>query len=164
MKKYFIILVLLIMPFMVACQQKANDEMISISPDQKSDIVVFFKKGTKNEEINYFLDNVAGRQRADGRGTEFLDGMQSRFQIRNQDYEGVAIELRENATQGERENILKAINSSPLVYKVFENVVPNEVVLDPVKAKQEKEAQEKLKNDNRPNKTVVVTNSTENKR
>lgn len=164
MKKYLIILILLIMPFMVACQQKANDEMISISPDQKSDIVVFFKKGTKNEEINYFLDNVAGRQRPDGRGIEFLDGMQSQFQIRNQDYEGFAIELSENATQEERENILKAINSSPIVYKVFENVVPNEVVLDPVKAKQEKEAKERLKNDNRSNKTVVVTNSTENKR
>lgn len=157
-----IVLILLIMPFMAACQQKANDEMITISPDQKSDIVIFFKKGTKNEEINYFLDNVAGRQRPDGRGTEFLNGMQSQFQIRNQDYEGFAIELRDNATKEERENILKAVNSSPLVYKVFENVVPNEIVLDPVKAKQEKEELEKLKNDNRPKKTVVITNSTEN--
>ena len=72
------------------------------------------------------------------------------------------IKLFESAKPEERGNILRAINSSSLIYKVFENVVPNEIILDPVKAKQEKEELEKLKKDNRPNKTIGVTNSSEN--
>ena len=147
-----------------ACQQKPDDSIVKwADPTDKIPIVFYFKKGTTNDEINYFLDNVIGHQRADGRGTDFLGGMQGTFQVRNQDYEGYAIELRKNITQEERENILRAINNSPLVYKVFENVVPNEIILDPIKAKQEKEELEKAKRDTRPNKSIVVTNSSENR-
>lgn len=134
--------------------------MIYSGPDQNVPIVFYFKKGTSNSEVNYFLDNVIGYQRTDRRGTEFLKGIGGRFLVRAQDYEGYALDrLDEN----ERGNILKAINSSPLIYKVFENVIPKEIILDPVKAGQEKEKAEQLKNDKRPNKTGVVTNSSENK-
>lgn len=158
--KIKLLISIVLLAFLFSCHQQVNDEMIYFGPDQKVPIVFYFKKGTTNEEINYFLDNVLGSQRSDGKGKELLKGIQGQFMVRTQDYQGYALD---RIDENERENILKAINSSPLIYKVFENVVPNEIVLDPEKAKQEKEELEKLKNDNRPKKTIVVTNSTENK-
>ncbi len=164
MKFIFLVLSIFVLASASACQQKVNDPIGKwADPSDKIPVVFYFKKGTTNDEINYFLDNVIGHQRADGRGTDLLDGMQGDFSIRTQDYDGHAIELRNNVTPEQRENILKAINNSLLIYKVFENVVPNEIILDPVKAKKEKEDLEKLKQDNRPTKTIVVTNSSENK-
>lgn len=163
MKFIFLPLIIFVLTSISACQQKIDDPIVKWSnPSDKIPIVFYFKKETTNDEINYFLDNVNGHQRADGRGTDLLDGMKGRFLVRNQDYVGYGIELRNNITQEQRENILKAINNSPLIYKVFENVIPNEIILDPVKAKQEKEELEKAKQDNRPKKTVGVTNSSEN--
>ena len=134
-----------------------------MSPDQKVEILFYFKKDTKNEDVNYFLNNVIGYPHPEGKGHYSMKGIQGQFLVRTQDYEGYAIELRKNITQEERQNILNAINGSPLIYKVFENVIPNEIVLDAVKAKREKEELEKSKQDNRPKKSIVVTNSSENK-
>src|SRR5688500_14665857 len=108
-----------------ACRQQVNDEWIISSPDQKVDIVFYFKKGTTNDEINYFLNNVIGYPHPEGKGHYSMKGIQAQFSVTTQDYKGYAIELRKNIATGERENILNVINSSPLIFKVFENVVPN---------------------------------------
>ena len=160
MKTKFLILTLLFLSLIPACRQQVNDEWIVSSPDLKVPIVVYFKRGATNDEINYFANNVIGHWRPDGRGNDLLKGIQGIFQVRNQDYQGFALD---RIDENERENILKAISSSSLIYKVFENVVPNEIVLDPVKAKQEKEELEKAKRDNRPVKTIVITNSNESR-
>lgn len=157
--KVFALAILFIL-LVSACRQQVNDEWIVSSPNLKVPIIFYFNKGTSNDEINYFLNNVIGYQRSDGRGTEMMRGIRGQFLVRTQDYEGYALD---RIDENERENILKVINSSPLIYKVFENVIPNEIVLDPIKAKQEKVELEKLKQDNRPRKTVIVTNSSENK-
>jgi hypothetical protein len=162
MKLIFFILSVFVLTSISACQQKVVDEWVKMNPDQKVDILFYFKKDTKNDDVNYFLNNVIGTPREDGRGYSSMEGSQAMFLVRTQDFEGYAIKLFESAKPEERENILKAINSSPLIYKVFENVVPNELVLDPVKAQQEKEQLEKVKRDNRPTKTILVTNSNQN--
>lgn len=81
------------------CRSQVSNEMIKSSPDQKVAIVLYFKKDTKNEDINYFLENVIGKNREDGRGHNLLEGMQGTFTVRTQDYEGCAIELRRNVTK-----------------------------------------------------------------
>ena len=162
MKFIFLILSIFVLTSVSACQQKVVDEWVKMNPDQKVDILFYFKKDTKNDDVNYFLNNVISTPREDGRGYSSMEGTQAMFLVRTQDFEGYAIKLFESAKPEERENILKAINSSPSIYKVFENVVPNEIVLDPVKAKQEKVELEKAKQDTRPNKKVVVTNSSKN--
>ena len=158
--KVFLITILL---FLCSChQQQVNDEWIKYGPDQKVDILYYFKKETTNDEVNYFLNNVLSRPRADGRGYSSIEGIQGDFYVRTQNYEGYAIELKKNVTPEEREHILKLINTSPLIHKVFENVIPKDIILDSIKAKKEKEDLEKTKQDNRPTKTIVVTNSSEN--
>ena len=145
------------------CGPQPSNEMIYSGPDRQSDIVYYFKKGTTNDQVNYFLDHDLGVPHPNGKGYDFIPGIQGDFRVITQDYEGYALELRHNVTNKERQNILNVIKNSPLIFKVFENVVPNEIILDSVIAKKEKEELEKAKNDNRPTKRMVVTTNSENK-
>ncbi len=145
--------------FVSACGTVQSDEMIHYGPDRNSNIVYYFKRGTTSDQINDFLNHSLGTPHSSGKGYESLPGIQGGIYVRTQDYEGYAITLRQNVTPEERDRILLAIQSSPLIFKVFENAVPNEIILDSAIAKKEKEEREKAKSDNRPNKTAVSTSS-----
>ena len=151
------ILTILLVAFLSACQKKVSDEMIRSSPDLKVPIVFYFKKGITPEQINHFSNTVIGYPHPGG-GYSLLKGIKIKGSVRNQDYEGFSLD---RIDENERQNILQAINSSPLIYKVFENVIPNEIILDTAKAKNEKEELEKMKNDKRPRKEIKTISSGE---
>jgi hypothetical protein len=136
--------------------------MYHYGPDRKSDIVFYFNRGTTNDQINNFLDNQLSDPQPSG-GHWSKPGVEATFMVRAQDFEGYAITLRPNVTDEERESILGVLDNSPLIYRVFENVTPNDIVLDSVKAKQELKALERSKNDNRPTKPIVTADSSENR-
>lgn len=160
MKGNLFILILFLVGVLSACQEKVSNEMIEFGPHLKVPIVFFFKKGTSQEQINHFLHNIIGYPAPEGRGTHMMKGISAQFSVRNQDYEGYALDRIDEA---ERQNILRVINSSPLIYKVFENAVPKEIILDAAKAKKEKEELEQLKKDNRPPKEVIEIKPGEHK-
>lgn len=160
MRNKILIITILLVVLFSACQQKVSSELIRFGPDLKVPIVFYFKKGTTREQINHFLENVVGYPHPEGKGHNLLKGITGQFSVRNQEYEGYALDRIDD---NERQNILRIINGSPLIYKVFENVVPNEIILDAAMAKKEKEELEKLKNDNRPSKEVKIISSDENK-
>lgn len=159
MKFVFLILSICVLTSVCARQQKIDDELVKSGPNLKAPIAFYFKKGTTYEEIESFRENVIGVRHPEGRGYGYINGILGTYTITTQDYKGYVLD---EIDEEERENVLKAINSSPLIYRVFENVVPNELVLDPVKAKEEREQIEKANRDNRPTKTIRVTNSNQN--
>lgn len=65
--------------------------------------------------------------RPDLGGHDLPDGVAVQYLVRNADYEGVGITFSTDATLEQREQLKKAIGSSPIVYKVFENIVPDEI-------------------------------------
>jgi hypothetical protein len=132
-------------------------------PNDRIGIVFYFKKEVTNDQINYFLNYELGRPRPDGRGSDLAKGLKGDFLVRAQGYEGYALELSPEITDEERQNILIKLQQSPLVFKVFENVVPAEIVLDPSAAKKEKEVLEKAKGDNRPVEQVITNANKEGK-
>lgn len=157
MKSGISILTILLVALLSGCQKKINDEMIRTSPELKVPIVFYFKKGTTREQINNFSDTVISYPHPGG-GHSLFKGIRGVFLVGNQDYSGYALD---RIDEDERQNILRAINSSPLIYKVFENVIPKEIILDAAKAKREKEELEKQKNDKRPKKEVKAISSSE---
>ena len=55
------------------------------------------------------------------------DGVKAVFGIDKNGYEGFGIAFRPEATKEQREDIKKLLKESPVIYKVYENVVPNEI-------------------------------------
>lgn len=156
------ILVLLLVLVAIGCEPSISDEMYHYGPDRESDIVFYFNRGTTNEQINDFLDNQLSDPQPSG-GHWPKPGVEVTFMVRAQDFEGYAITLRPDATDEERGNILGVLNKSPLIYKVFENITPNNIILDSAKAKKELKELEKSKDKNRTTEQIVTTVSPENR-
>ena len=95
-------------------------------PNDKVELVFFYKKGTTYEAKRFFEDNIVHKPNLDGKGHALQEGVTGLFSIRNSDFEGFAIEFSPQASE-ERQKLKKAIEQSPIVYKVYEDVVPNQI-------------------------------------
>lgn len=102
--------------------------MYPIGPSVKANLVVYFKVGAAESEIESFFDETVRQQHQEGRGYKHKDGVESILRLeRVQDHIGIAITFFANPTEAQREEIRSAVRKSPVVYKVLENVVPSEV-------------------------------------
>ncbi|MGH9946913.1 MAG: hypothetical protein ACRD6X_06930 [Pyrinomonadaceae bacterium] len=107
--------------------ERKSDEMIKFGPDKFTSIVVFFKKETTTEQKEAFENTVISKPHPEGKGHDLPDGVVLSYFIRNGDYEGYGLTFSTDATPRQREQLKKAINESSIVYKVYEDVVPNEI-------------------------------------
>ena len=99
--------------------------MQPIGPDVKADLVLFFKTGVTDEQIYTFVQETIGN-RAE-RGYDSLPGMRETLAVSVDGHPGYAIRFFPDATEAQRNNVRSRIDSSPLVLKVFENVVPDDI-------------------------------------
>lgn len=130
--KILLILQIILLSFIFqtpSCHQKEDDSMIKWKGmNDVNDIVFLYKKGVTYEQKEMFQNKVLSKERPDGRGQDNPDGVIDLMLGRViGDYDGGTINFSKNATLEQREKLKKAIESSPIVYKVYENVVPNEI-------------------------------------
>ncbi|MCI0563412.1 MAG: hypothetical protein MN733_33470 [Nitrososphaera sp.] len=93
-----------------------------------ANLVIVYKKGVTDEQIEYFLNNVLSHPRADGRGYEMLPAIGSLARLRNiQGYEATSIAYHSYATPEQREDVKRTASSWPMVYKILEDVVPSRI-------------------------------------
>ena len=122
-----IALMLISLQFLAACNQNdMSNKMISISPKNEADIVYFYKKDVPSEQqLNFnqrelYESLTANKQRLG-------DGILTWYQVRNNGYEGGAINFKGTVTSEQLDKITEIISHSPLVYKFYTNVVPSEI-------------------------------------
>jgi len=101
---------------------------LPLLPDGVANLVIIYKKDVKDEQIEYFLNNVLAHPLADDRGNESLPAIGIDVRLRDiQGYDATAIAYHSYATPEQREEVKRAALSSPIVYKVLENVVPSKI-------------------------------------
>jgi hypothetical protein len=110
-----------------SCRAQEDDGIVEMSPDVHAELVFFFKKGTDWKKVLEFERTVIGIPAPDGTGYSSLPGMMSVVKINIDDFEGEAINFQSSATKEEKAFVKKRVSDSPLVYKIYENVVPNEI-------------------------------------
>lgn len=92
-------------------------------------MVVYFKAGVTDDQITKFLGDLhfvlALRHRLIEVEREICNLL--RIYPALQKHERIALTFCEGTAREDRENIRQAIKSSPLVYKVLENIAPVEV-------------------------------------
>lgn len=109
------------------CPLRKN-EMRPIGPEVKQNLVIFFKLGITNEQVEGFFDEVLSKPDPNGKGFYLRKGISEFSRIHPvQGHEGVAISFFSYATNEEREAVVRDVKSSPIVYKVLENTAPAEV-------------------------------------
>lgn len=104
-----------------------NDRKIDIGPDVEANLVVFFKKDVNSDEIFDFHRTVIGVPESNGTGFSSLPGMMSVVRIIISGHQGEAIEFKPRASDEEKMFVKNRVLESPIVFRVYENVVPNEI-------------------------------------
>jgi hypothetical protein len=110
------------------CSSKRKDEVIPIGPEVKASLVIYFKKGVTEEQIKDFWQTILSKP--DPRGGHLnRDGVRDILSVFTpvQGHEAVAVTFFPDASQEDRDKLKTDVRSSPIVYKVLENVSPAEV-------------------------------------
>jgi hypothetical protein len=112
-----------------ACPFKSDkSDLRPIGPTVEADILIYFDSGLSHEDVNDFIKNVLSRPDPEGRGYELAPGVRTRLRLRAvEGHEGIAVTFFPEATNEQRQDLMKAIKESQLVYKVLENVAPDSI-------------------------------------
>ena len=110
--------------FSVGCYSTGPE--VPIGPDTKHDLLIFFKRDATHDQIETFESEVLSYLTSDGHWTR--PGIKEILRVFPVDgYEAVAVKFFPNATQTERDDVKSRVHASPLVHKVLENVVPQDI-------------------------------------
>lgn len=105
-----------------------KSDLRPIGPTVKADILIYFDSNLSQEEINDFTQNVLSRPDPKGRGYDLAPGIRTRLTLRAvEGHEGIAVTFFPDATNEQRQELMRAIKASKLVYKVLENVAPDSI-------------------------------------
>jgi hypothetical protein len=108
------------------CQTQQDNRIIVMSPDVHADLVYFFKKGTTDDQIFEFGRTTVGIPNGSS-GESFLPGIMTTVRITVNGFVGEALNFKPNATAEQKAFVKKRVSESPLIYKIYENVVPNQI-------------------------------------
>jgi len=112
----------------LSCSQRneVDDQINVMSPDVGGNLVFFFKKGTTSDEIFQFGRTVTGIPNPNNNtGFSNLPGIMTGVRIIVSGFDGESINFQPDDTEEEKAFIKKRISESPLIYKVYENVLPS---------------------------------------
>jgi len=105
-----------------------DHEMVSFGPDVEASLVILFDDRTTDAAIYDFVTNVVATPHPGG-GSQHLPGIQSLLMVRVGNHDGYALQLSRDATEVQRRHIRDRIKSSKIVWRVFENVAPDKIIL-----------------------------------
>ena len=112
-------------------QSYQKQRIVKFGPDVKANVVIVFKLDVTDEQVEGFRRNVLQITTSNESERKYLPGIRQYLRVLPiQKHNAVALTFHEDITQPLREEIMKRAKSSPLVYKVFEDVAPADVVLD----------------------------------
>lgn len=114
---------------LVGCSnpEQESNVMIKMGPGQPADVVYLFKEGTTWEQILDFQRTVTGIPDENGTGYAALPGEMSGVAVRVRGHDAEAIRFKPNATIEEKTLYKGRLAASPLIYAVYENVIPSRI-------------------------------------
>ncbi|MBK9155416.1 MAG: hypothetical protein IPM25_14585 [Chloracidobacterium sp.] len=110
------------------CTPRQENEPIDFGPSMRTDLVFFFKRDTPPEEVEKFLlyDGLV-IPAENGTGHYLPEGMGTGFAVSHRGFEGYGLNFKKDATAEQRLAIKSRIEKSPIIFKVFENIVPSDI-------------------------------------
>ena len=107
-----------------------KQKIVKFGPEVQASLVVVFKSNITDGQIESFRHDVLQVTTSNEGGRRYLLGIREYLRVPQiQNHDAVALTFHDDITKGQREEIIKRIKSSPIVYKVFEDIAPAEVKL-----------------------------------
>ena len=113
----------------VAWQHDPPMQHVADATDAAS-LVLYFRKGTSNQEVNDFIQNVLEQPSTLHDGRDTPDFVTEYYLIYTDGYEGYAMNFLGNAPASKTSAYIGSIKSDHRIDRVFTNVVPNSIKLN----------------------------------
>ncbi len=107
-----------------------NAPLVHFGPDVRSSLVVYYETGASQKEISHFQDVQLYQTRPDGHGKDLKPGIRTFLRLipsHDHGHYGFALNLDPRMRPEERESLISSLSTSPLVFKVFRDVIPNSI-------------------------------------
>lgn len=126
--KFLLLGALVCLALLVGCQKGPPAGNVEKLFDEHStaDIVFFYTKTSTHDERTDFYENVLNERSAGG-GYWPRSGVILTWGVNNHSYEGHALNFDPAATTDERQAVVEVLRASPVVFRVYENRVPEEI-------------------------------------
>lgn len=97
--------------------------------DDTASLVLYFRKGTSNQQVNDFIQNVLEQPSTQHDGRDTPDFVTEYYVIYTDGYEGYAMNFSGDAPSFKTNNYIASIKGDSRIDRVFTNVVPNSIRL-----------------------------------
>jgi hypothetical protein len=111
--------------FLVSGCGRPDERMYPIGPEVKADLFIIFKTSATPEQVYKFSNETISDPK--DRGSWPLPGIHEILHVYVDGREAYAVRFWPSASDDQRKYVRSRIDSSPIVYKVMENVVPADI-------------------------------------
>jgi hypothetical protein len=124
-----IVMGLLLASLSISCSHIPKDETLPLGPNVPASMVIYFRTEVTEDQVKNFTGSVLSKADSQGRGHYNREGIRDILRVFTpvEGHEALAVTFFPEATQSQREEIKRDATSSPVVYKVLENVAPADV-------------------------------------
>ncbi len=130
LSKLYIIALLLILAQTNACQSRNKNKTQEIfNVNKKVELVYFFKKDVSSDDKKSFLQEFADKFLLIPTREGYIPGevVKADFGIDKNGYKGFGIRFEPDAKKEQKEEVKNYIMKSPLIFRIYQDVVPNEI-------------------------------------
>jgi ketosteroid isomerase-like protein len=111
-------------------QTYQGEKIVKFGPQVKASLVIVLKSGLKDEEVEAFRRDVLQITSSNEGERKYLAGVSQYLRVPAiEKHEAIALTFHENISKAERDEVKRRVNSSPLVFKVYEDIAPVDIKL-----------------------------------
>jgi hypothetical protein len=105
-----------------------DDRINNMGSDVTADLIVYFKTGTTQQQIDNFWNNVLSYPDRNGRGQFLRPGVGRLSRVESvEGHEGIAVIFYWDAWPSQRATLRGLIDASPIMFVVLEDIAPGRV-------------------------------------
>ena len=111
-------------------QTYQGQKIVKFGPQVKASLVIVLKSGLTDEEVEAFRRDVLQITSSNEGERKYLAGVSQYLRVPAiEQHEAIALTFQEDISKAEREEVMRRVSSSPLVFKVYEDIAPADIKL-----------------------------------
>ena len=111
-------------------QTYQGQKIVKFGPQVRASLVIVLKSGLTDEDVETFRRDVLQITSSNEGERKYLAGVSQYLRVPAiRGHEVIALTFQENISKAEREEVMRRVNSSPVVFKVYEDIAPADIKL-----------------------------------
>ena len=111
-------------------QTYQGEKIVKFGPQVKASLVIVLKAGLTDDDVENFRRDVLQITSSNEGGRKYLAGVSQYLRVPAiERHEAIALTFQADISKAEREEVRRRVNSSPLVFKVYEDIAPADIKL-----------------------------------